>query len=245
LPDAVVTTGESIRNYLINQTRLSPDKIVSIPTGIDLSVFNPDIVDASIIRREFAINDDAPVIGTVGMIRKMKGHNVFINAASIIRSYIPNVKFLVVGDTPPGSKETGLKDELIQLIKSLGLENDIILTGYRNDIPAVMASLNVFVLPSTEHEGVPQVISQAMAMGCPVVASDIGAVNEQVIPDVTGKLIPPGNAEIIALSVIDLIKNTEKAREMGRNGRLLVERKFSLKSMIESTESLYEMLLNC
>lgn len=245
LPDAIVTTGESLRHYLINQTRLSPDKIVSIPTGIDLSVFNPDAVNPAVIRREFAINDDTPVIGTVGMIRKMKGHNVFINAVSIIHSYIPDAKFLIVGDTPPGSKESGLKDELIQQIKSLGLENDIFITGYRSDIPAVMASLDVFVLPSIEHEGVPQVISQAMAMGCPVVASNVGAINEQVIPDVTGKLIPPCDPELIAASVIELIKNTEKAKEIGRNGRSLVKRKFNLKGMIESTESLYEMLLNC
>lgn len=245
LPDAIVTTGESIRSHLINQAHLSPEKIISIPTGIDLNEFSPDAVDRDSVRHEFGIDADTPLIGTVGMIRKMKGHSYFVESASIIVKHHPQAKFLIVGDTPPGSRESDLKDNLIQQIKALGLENSVIITGYRTDIPAVMAALDIFVLPSIEHEGVPQVITQAMAMSRPVVASDVGAINEQVIPDITGKLIQPRNSELLASSIIDFINDKVKAKASGENGRALVERRFSLHAMIESTESLYEKLLDC
>ncbi|MHB1001844.1 MAG: glycosyltransferase family 4 protein [Armatimonadota bacterium] len=240
LPDAVVTTGESLRLHVIEQTGASADRVVSIPTGIDLQRFNPDTADGVSFRRDFGIELDAPLVGTVGMLRSMKGHTYFINAAAKIAEQVPEARFVIVGDTASASD---IKTRLSNQIKSLSLQDKVIMTGYRDDVPYVLAALDIFVLASTQYEGVPQAISQAMAMRKPVVATDVGSINEQVITGNTGILVEKANADMMADAILDLIRDPTKASESGINGRRLVEEKFSLDAMLNSTESLYTSLL--
>lgn len=240
LPDCVITTGESIRIHLIEQLGISPDSAISIPTGIDLQPFDYNSADRSLLRSEFGIDPEAPLIITLGMIRSMKGHKYFIDAAAAIVKQRPDAMFMIVGDMVSGGDT---KKNLVDQISSLGLQDKIIMTGYREDVPDILAAIDIFVLASIRYEGVPQAISQAMAMAKPVVATDVGSINEQVINGRTGILVEKENSSALADAILTLVKDPVTAREFGINGRSLVEEKLSLDVMLDKTESVYKKLL--
>lgn len=240
LPDAVVTTGESLREHIIERVDLDPDRAVSIPTGIDLVRFDPDTVSGDGFRREFGATDTTPVIGTVGMLRHMKGHVYLVEAAAEVLDEYPQAIFVIVGDVPSASP---MKERIATHAAELGITDRFFMAGYRDDIPEVMAGLDVFVLPSISYEGVPQAINQAMAMRRPVVATDVGAVNEQVINGQTGILVEKADSHQLAQGILTLLKSPDGAARMGDNGRRLVEERFSLDAMLDTTEALYGRLM--
>ena len=133
-------------------------------------------------------------------------------------------------------------DTLAQEVRRRGLEDKVIMPGLREDIPEILASLDVFVLSSL-REGVPQGVAQALAMERPVVATDVGGVPELIKHNQTGLLVPPANSETLAKAILELLEDREKAKKLGENGRRLVEEKFSQETMIERTENLYRELL--
>ncbi|MEW6162047.1 MAG: glycosyltransferase [Nitrospirota bacterium] len=230
LPDALVTTGESIRERMINYNRFDASKIYLIPTGIDLKQFDP-----ARVRRAFYT--DCFSVGMVGVLRSWKGHRYFLEAIPIILKQIPDAYFYIVGDGPQ-------RENITNLIKKLNLQEKVVLLGHREDIPEIMASLDVIVHPSYANEGVPQSILQAMAMEKPVVASDAGSIKEVVINKETGFLTKPKNPEQLAEKVIELYKHPEYKKEFGKKGRKLVGENYSLEDMLDKIESLYKKLLN-
>jgi len=240
LPDIAVTTGEALREHIIERVGLSPDRAVSIPTGIDLDRFNPSRANGSRVRAELGISPDALLIGTVGMLRGMKGHGYFLEAAPRILEKHPHAGFLIVGDIAFASN---IKERLAAQIAELGIADKVIMAGYREDIPEILAALDVFVLSSVSNEGTPQVITQAMAMKKAVVATNVGAIREQVIDGRTGFLVEKANPDQLAEAVLAILENPERARQMGANGRKLVEEKFSLDAMLDATEAVYRRLL--
>ena len=121
-------------------------------------------------------------------MNRFKGLTYFIEAAGRIKSRVPSAKFVIVGrklDTDPG-----YWDHLQQLTEQLGLKQDVVFTGFREDVPAILSALDVFVLASIE-ESCPVALLEAMAMKVPVVATDVGAVSEMVLHGRTGFVVPP------------------------------------------------------
>lgn len=225
LPDAVITTGEAIREKMIDYNRFNPHKIVSIPTGIDLKRFNP-------YRVKPAFKEDGFLIGMISVLRSWKGHKYFISAAPEILKQIPEAKFYIVGDGPQ-------KENIKRQIKEIGLEDKIFMLGHRTDIPEILAALDVIVHPSTGHEGVPQTILQALAMAKPVVASHVGGIPEVIEDQKTGILIPPCDVKAIANAVIKIFKNPALSKKLGENGRVLVKRHYSFEAMLDKIEEVY------
>lgn len=241
LPDAIVTTGEAIRKHIIERTDANPETIVSIPTGIDLKAFDPVTADRLSFRKDIGVDPEAPLIGTVGMLRVMKGHSYLLNAAAEVIREFPDARFAIIGDT---AFESNIKEHLAQQIEQLGIAGNIIMAGYRDDIPEIMAGLDVFVLASIRSEGVPQVITQAMAMKRPVIGTNVGSVYEQIIDKETGFLIEKANSARIRDSILAMLRNPAMAKEMGEKGRKLVEERFSLDTMLDKTEALYARLMS-
>lgn len=239
IPDVVVTTGEYVRKHVIERTGADPQNVVSIPTGIDLSLFDPAKANGMAFRKDIGIGPDVPLIGTAGMLRVLKGHSYLFNAAAEIIREFPNAMFAIVGDT---AFESDIKKRLNKQMDELGIRQNIIMTGYRSDMPNVMAALDVFVLPSL-IEGVSQVINQASAMKRPVVGTNVGSVYEQIIDRETGFLIEKANSAQIRDSIVAILKDPEMGKAMGEKGRKLVEERFSLDVMLDKTEALYVRLM--
>jgi glycosyltransferase involved in cell wall biosynthesis len=229
LPDAVITTGEDIRQRMIESSGFSASKIISIPTGIDLERFNPRKVKLGFQPKGLAV-------GMIGVLRSWKGHTFFIDAIPKILEQIPDAHFYIVGDGPQ-------RKYLDELMKSLSYKDRIIFLGHREDIPEIMASLDMLVHPSYANEGVPQTILQALAMEKTVIASDVGAIKEVVINGITGVLIESRNAGQIAEKVIELNNKPELRTSFGREGRRLVEEHHSIDKMLDKIEVLYNKLL--
>lgn len=230
LPDAIITTGETIKRQMVEVNRFDPSRIVSIPTGVDLERFDPS-------RAKPVLKEEGFCIGAIGVLRNWKGHAYLIDAAPRILKEIPEATFYIVGDGPQYGN-------LLRRIKDLGLEDKVLMLGYREDIPEILASLDVVVHPSYENEGIPQVVLQAMAMERPVVAADSGAIGEVVLDGKTGLLVPPKDPIRLAEKVVGLYRQAELRTALGKEGRRFVRKGHSSHRMLDRLESLYNSLIH-
>jgi len=230
LCDRIVTTSESIKTGMVEKG-IPADKIISVPTGIDVAVFDHRREKGK-YRSEFRIPPGAFLVGMVSVLRGDKGPDVFIKAAGIVLEKCDDIFFTLVGD---GWMSGRIKD----MISGLKGNERVILPGYRRDIPDIMADLNVLCLPARAPEGVPQVILQAHAMMVPVIASDIGGINEVAIPGRTAMSIPPGDHEALAIAIMNIYSGREKAYARASEGRRLVEGGYTLQHMLDQMEKLY------
>ncbi len=228
----IVTTGEGGRELLIREIGVRPDRIVAVPTGVDLEIFDPLRADGGPVRRALGIPAGAPAVGMVAVLRSKKGHRYFVEAAREVVRALPAARFLVVGEGP-------MRPTVERWIAEAGLAGAVFLLGHREDIPEVMAALDVMVLPSRRAEGVPQVLTQALAMERAVVTTDVVGVTEMVEDGITGLVVPPEDAPALAKAVISLLEDPERARAMGRAGRRRVVAGFSLEGMLDRMQAIY------
>lgn len=231
LPHVIITTGEAIRKQMVDINHFNPDKIVSIPTGVDTAFFNPDR-EYKDIRGELNITQSTPLVGSVSVLRSWKGLDYFVKAIPLILHEIPNARFIIAGEGPYRAK-------LEEAIRLTGESNKIYLLGHREDVADILSSLDILVHPSYANEGVPQTILQAMSMKKPVIATSLDSLAEIVIHGKTGIVISPENFKELAREVVRLLQNRGLAKEMGENGKRLVEIAYSFEGMIDKIESLY------
>ncbi|MDI1471020.1 MAG: glycosyltransferase [Thermodesulfovibrio sp.] len=147
------------------------------------------------------------------------------------------MKFYIVGDGPQ-------RENIKNNIKQLNIEKWVIMTGYREDIPEILASLDVIVHPSYANEGVPQAVIQAMAMKKTVIATDTGSIKEILIDKFSGLLIEPKNKEQIAEAVISLYKDNQLRSFLGENAQRLVKDNYSFDKMLEKIENVYQKIFH-
>ncbi len=232
LPDFVITTGETIRKQMIEVNRFNPGRIVSIPTGVDTDIFNPAGTHTD-IREELNMALSTPLIGAVSVMRSWKGLDYLVKAMPLILHEIPEARFILAGE--------GIhRKTLEKTIEETGVGNKVYLLGHRDDVSNIMYSLDIIVHPSYANEGVPQTILQAMTMGKPVVASDFAPLKEVVIENETGILVPKKDPAAIASAVIRLLRNKDLSKKLGINGRNLALESYSLNSMLDKLETLYQ-----
>ncbi|MCR4345206.1 MAG: glycosyltransferase, partial [Candidatus Scalindua sp.] len=164
-----------------------------------------------------------------------KGFEYFIEAIPDVLKRFKKARFLVVG-------EGALRDELKAKSKSLKLEDKIIFTGFRSDIKSVLASIDIFVMPSL-LEGLPMVLLESMAMAKPIVATDIDGVKEVLNNGETGLLVPPKDPKALSVAIVDLLNHRDKAYQIGLAARRVVEERFGVDIMVKKVETVYEELL--
>ncbi len=233
--DGIMTTSEEIRTEMIHRNRIRAERIISIPTGIDLSRFKPHPVKNG-LKKKWDIPEKVPIVGTVGVLRSWKGHSFFIEAARRVLERRPDVVFVIVGEGPQ-------YENIQRQIQKYSLQRQVKLVGYYPDVERAFAALDLVVLASTANEGVPQVILQALAMEKPVVATRVGGIPEVVRSGETGWLVPPGDPAAMAESILYYWSNPAEGLAMAQQGRCLVEREFSLERMLDRIEQFYDRLL--
>jgi glycosyltransferase involved in cell wall biosynthesis len=227
--DAIITTGEAIRQRMIKENGFRGQMIHSFPSAVDLRIFDPDGTEPSLEARGFSI-------GMISVLRSWKGHLYLLEAIPEILRHVRNAFFYIVGDGPQRSS-------IETMIRERSLEDRVFMLGHRDDVAGIMKSLDVLVHPSYSSEGVAQTLLQGLAMGKPVIASDCGATSEVIIDGTTGLLIPPKDSRAIAQKVLEIYKNPGLGVLLGENGRRLVRDRHSLESMIDGIEELYFRLL--
>jgi len=210
------------------------DKIRCIYNGVDLARFSPRNPSLG-LPRSLELPEEGPVVVSVGRFVAFKGYRYLLEAARRVQDTMAGVHWLLVGDGE-------LRSELEAQCRSLGLESRVHFTGWREDVPDVLALCDLFVLPSlVEHFG--RVLIEAMAMGKAVVATDAGGVPEIVIHGETGLLVPPAQPKDLAEAVVMLLEDAPRAHRLGMAGRRRVETTFSLPRHVEAVETLYREVL--
>jgi|GEM_PF-445297 len=233
MPDMIITTCESTRKEMIHTNRVKENQVVTIPTGVVLEKFDIQNNSTDGLKESLGINDKSPIISKIAVLRSWKRHDTFLEAARKIIQEIPEARFLIVGEGPQ-------KKNIAKKIKLLELERNVIMTGYREDIPGILAMSDISVLVSDSAEGVPQAVVQSLAMKKPVIGTNVGGISELIIDGETGILIEPNNPEILAEKILMLLRNKEYAKRLGEAGRKLVEERFSCQMMVEKLEKLYQ-----
>lgn len=232
--DKLITVGEDIKTKAVNDNHLKSSHIVTIPSSVLIDKFNPEIVSSSKFRKSLSIAKDVPLIGTIGKIHPMKDYITFLRACRLIKDSLPKAKFLWVGD---GTYEKKAKI----FTQRLKLKNSVIFTGRRNDIPEILADLDVFVL-SSKSEGSPAVIKEALLMKKPVVATKVGAIPEIIKNKDIGELVFPEKPEQLAEAVIKILNNPIR-KKIGEKGRNFIKDNFSESVLAEKTKKVYWDLL--
>jgi len=235
MTDGIITTGEAVRDMMIHRNGMDPGKILSIPTGVSLARFDPSLADGSRIRAEFGIPAGVPVVSMVAVFRAMKRHDVLLQAAVRLVREHPGIRFLLVGEGPG---RAGIE----QAIRSSGLAGACLLTGHREDVPDLLAASDIVVLTS-DLEGVPQSLSQAMAMARPVVAAAVGGIPELVIDGRTGLIAEAGNADSFARQMSRLVGDPALRATLGAAAREHVLEGYTDDIMARRTEEFYWRLL--
>jgi glycosyltransferase involved in cell wall biosynthesis len=237
--DRFMVVSDALEKMMIEKHGIEPQRVVKIYNGIEKDEYCiPDKEIAcrrSRFRKEFGLGDDVPVVAAIGRLVWQKGFEYFIEAMPGVLKRFKKARFLIVG-------EGQMEDDLKEKSRRLMLEDRIIFTGFRKDIRDVLASLDVFVMPSL-LEGLPVVLLEAMAMMKPIVATKIEGIIEALENGVTGLLVSPKDPQILSEAIVDLLIHKDNARQMGLAARKVAEDRFGVDIMVRKVEGVYEELL--
>jgi glycosyltransferase involved in cell wall biosynthesis len=232
--DRVVVNANAIRDYLVSMEGLDPVKIEVIHNGVQGS---PVIVEPEVqsMRRELGLGGHEHVVAFVGRLVPQKNPGLFLEMAqTILRSGL-KCGFLLVGDGP-------LRVSLVDQALALGIQDAVRFTGVRNDVPRIFRVIDLLVLTS-DWEGLPNVVLEALAAGVPVVATDVGGVRELLIDGVTGYVVPRQNLPTLVDRVVGMLNDQDFRTACGQRGREYAQSNFSISVMVGRTVVLYNTLL--
>jgi len=238
LATRVLVNADTVKDWLLDQG-YDPTRIVVIRNGVDLGRFEQP-VDPDAIRRELGLEPGGQLVTVVSRLNYLKGIEYFLEAAAMLAVRFPTLHFLVVGEAGP--PDADYLTVLTRLADRLGIRSRVRFTGLRSDVPAVLASSTVSVMPSL-NEALSNVVLESMAAGVPTVATRVGGTPEAIVDGVTGLLVPPANAAAMAEAVARLLNDPELAAALGRAARRAIEERFSVGRMVDATAQLYVELL--
>jgi glycosyltransferase involved in cell wall biosynthesis len=230
MPDAVFAVSELVRKQCIEVDKISAARVVTVYNGINLGDWSPKSPNVNHQQQQSVV--------TLGNIRYIKGHDIFIKAAALVHDQFPNVSFAIAG--------TVLDDEymasLQQLVQLNNLSNNFTFLDTCRDVPNFLASADIFVLPS-RSEGFANAIVEAMAASLPTVVTDVGGNAEAVRHAVSGFVVPPDDPQALASAILQLLQNPAMAKAMGEAGRQLVAEHFTNETMMKGFTDVYRKLL--
>jgi len=208
------------------------DKYRLIRYGIEYTEF---ISGDQKIKEEFGINSTDLIVGMISCFKPQKSPQDFIKLSFLVNRILPNVKFLLVGDGI-------LRNQVKKLINKFQLQNKVILTGWRRDIPRILSAIDVFVLTSL-WEGLPISVLEAIAFSKPVVATNTGGIEEIVVEGKNGFLVQPRDIKSLSERLTVLLRNESLRKDMGQNAKGLFDFNFSVENMVQNNQDLYENLI--
>lgn len=234
----VIAVSSAVARLLSEQQLVPEEKIALIPNGIDVERYANACLEFD--RTSFLKSKQLPVegllVGSIGELRRLKRHDDFIRAASIVARAIPSAHFVIAGvDTSPNNEN---RNELVALVTQLNLADRVHFLGWLDDAEHLLCALDAFVSAS-ETESFGLSIAEAMATQTAVVATKTEGAQEVVEDQVSGLLVPIGDFEEMAHSLIDLLRDEQQRRTIGERAALRVKERFSLERMVDQVEKIY------
>lgn len=226
----VVAVSDYLKSLLVN-AGFPADRMVRIYNGVNCSRFISPV--AGRLRAELGCSETTKLVGMVANLRRPKGYEYFVQAASKVVELLPETCFVAAGEI-----DEDIGDRIRNLVEKLGLKQRFTLLGFRSDVAEILRDLDVFVLSSVS-EGLSIATIEAMAAGKAVVVTRSGGPQEIVEDNQTGFLVPAADADAMASRICEVLRNPDRAIDLGRNARKAVESRFSLDKMVQEYESLY------
>lgn len=224
----IVVVGGDIKDYLVRSAMIPASKVSVIGNGVDVKRY---AAPPRLSRRECGLPEEGRLIGHVGRLAAAKDQATLLSAFKGVGAVYPDARLVVVGDGP-------LRSDLEELARALGIESRVTFLGLRFDVPDLLPHFELFVLSSV-NEGLPLAILEAMAAARPVLSTAVGEIPAVIDHRVTGLLVSPGDAKLLADGLTTLLERPEWAAELGRGARSVVEARFSVQRSVVKFRTLY------
>lgn len=229
ITDAFIAVAPPHGEFLVDFEKFPAEKVRVIPNGVDTDRFAPAPYSTE-VRDALGVDTSTPLVGILAALRPEKNHELFLAVADRVRRSIPEARFVVIGEGPE-------RATIERILEERDLTDAVHLLGNRDDVPAVLAALDVLMLTS-HNEANPVSILEAMSCGVPVVATDVGSVSDSVQEGRTGFLAPAGDEVRLTQRVLELLDEPLHAMSLGDAGRERVIERSSLEVMVGGYERL-------
>lgn len=231
-----IAVSESVKESCLTKRKIKEDKLLVIHNGIPLEKFKiPKTVETENEKKRLEIDLTSKVIGTVTRLRKEKGIEYLLESVPIVLGMFPNTVFVIVGDGP-------LRRELESLSRQLSIDDRVIFAGFCQDVSAILSIFDIAVFPSIT-EGSPQALLEAMAMGRPIIATNVGGMKEILEDGETALLVPSKEPKALADGIIYLLRNQHGAKKLGIRAKEDAE-KYDINIYVRRLEKYYAQLVS-
>jgi glycosyltransferase involved in cell wall biosynthesis len=235
LSSGFIAVSDKVEKAMVQTIGPIQDKITVICNGVDVKRY-PEPVDKVRVRSQLKLKANARLVSVVATLKEQKGHRYLMEAMTSIVPRYPDLHILFIGDGE-------LREELQAQVQRLNLDDHVHFLGNRSDVPELLAASDLFVLPSL-WEGLPMALLEAMATGLPIVATEVSGTVQAMVPNETGILVPPGDAQRLVKAIEQVLSDPARAQEMGAAARRRVEAEFSAQEQADEHLALYHRLLN-
>jgi len=225
-----VAVSEDVRRFVIRECRLRPEKVVTIPNGVDFWKFEGQ--ERKSARERLGLSPDSFVALFIGRLDEQKGPEYLIRAWAQALPNLAKAILLVAGEGPQ-------REKLETLAHNLGISHSLRLVGFCDNVPLLFAASDIFILPSL-WEGMPNVVLEAMAAGVPVIATSVEGSRELLLDGKAGVLVPPRDADSLAKAIVGIYNQPEKVRVLVRRAKKRVRENFTVERMVGANEALLE-----
>jgi glycosyltransferase involved in cell wall biosynthesis len=234
--DGVITTAEVLYRSYSENFSLDENRLINIPLGIDPDYFSPIEKDSE-LKKSLGISNDELVVGILGRLSPVKGHRYFIQAAAEVLKSFQSVKFLIAGEDAQ-VKSYRLKE----MVREMGVSDKFIFIGRTEDSRKIISLMDIAVVASAGSETVCRVALEYMALGKPVVGTNINGIPEVIKDGLNGLIVKSKNIRNMADAILELLKDKTKRESYGKAGRVLTENEFSLNNFARITEEFYRSI---
>lgn len=231
--DLIISPSEDLRKKIVGFAE--PEKIVTVLNAIDTTYTATELTVAA-AKRRLGIPESTPVVGCAGRLEQVKRVDRFLAVCAGIKAELPEARFVIAGD---GSR----RPRLAELARSLGISESVLFCGHRDDIVDVLQAMDLFVMTS-DHEGLPMALLQAMCLQKPVVCTAVGGIPEVVENGRSGILVDANDTEAFVAASLSVLSDPNLASALGRAARNEVLSRFDVSSHAESVARLYEGLFH-
>jgi glycosyltransferase involved in cell wall biosynthesis len=225
-----IAVSEQVGKECQQELGLEPRRVVVVPNGIDTHRFRPDTIARQQSRARLGIADDVPLLIATGRLEYEKGFHITIHALQRIRKRYPKAQLIIAGD--------GVSRPMLERLAEQTAPGAVHFTGHvpNEDLPALLAAADVYLMPTLRNEGMPMTIIEALAVGLPVIASRVGGVPSTITDGETGLLIPVGHTQALAQATIRVLEDDQLRLRLAHAARAIAERLYSQTHMVAESE---------
>ena len=231
----LIAVSDSEKKTVIENGIVPSNRVTVIPNAIDPEPFEFNLAGRQRVRAELGFTEETLIVGTVSRYIPQKDPLTLVQTAKLVLDVLPEIRFVWCG-------EGEMREETEALAKKLGIHSAFHFLGFRSDVKDIMNTFDVFLLSSI-FEGLPYTLLEAMALGLPLVATDVVGSRDVIVNGENGLLVPPKSPQKLADALSDLLQNPQKRQYMGSNGRQLLLQKYNLKKAVLDTQSIYQEVI--